>query len=398
MFVELCAGLASMSLVLQHGAHCKPPVSRMGNKFGYSRAILRVMGLRPGQGFRRALLCEPDVGCRALLHAYTDPDLMRAAADIIRGWKDEGPRALWERLRAEGPIRDFGARESARWTLRQGWTNGGNPVGQGGRFGGEIIESTTGTHYPLTAAKLTDRLDSLAQASELARYLQVSASNRLINIDSATMQNSGKGGTTHGGDEFATPAGKTADAAREVARWASFTAMSVRATNISVEGGVVRAHTEHWQEIGPRADQSKQQSLSGVAESMRPPATGIPATIVPDAREITPPTLPPGCVVYADFPYLGDGTQKITGYGHDLTLEDQCELVRRWDAAGAAVYVSECVDRRPDFGGNFRWAVDITSTRKGQRRTFSTETGKTEWVTMNREPAWRPAVQQGLFG
>jgi hypothetical protein len=40
---------------------------------------------------------------RLLLEAYRDADLARAAAAIIRGWADEEPRALWERLRAEGP-------------------------------------------------------------------------------------------------------------------------------------------------------------------------------------------------------------------------------------------------------------------------------------------------------
>ena len=64
-------------------------------------------------------------------------DVLRAAADIIRGWADEDPRALWERLRAEGPIRGCDGGEVARWVSligkaydpckaeRQGWTAGG---------------------------------------------------------------------------------------------------------------------------------------------------------------------------------------------------------------------------------------------------------------------------------
>ena len=384
LFVELCAGLASMSLMLQHGKHCKPPVSRCGNKHGYGAAVLRVMGLRPGQGAHSYLLAEPDVGCRALLHAYTDPDLMRAAADIIRGWKDEGPRALWERLRAEGPIRDFGARESARWTLRQGWTNGGNPVGQGGRFGGEIIESTTGTHYPLTAAKLTDRLDSLAQASELARYLQVSASNRLINIDSATMQNSGKGGTTHGGDEFATGAGKVADAAREVSRqvvvsrWA-FSQRPAWPDNPGYGGP--------GSKCGDFKGRDESLGCERTADRMHP--LGLPATIVPDARETTPPTLPPGCVAYCDPPYRG-----TTGYGNDLPRAEVVELARRWADAGAAVYISEAEPLAALVEEGWH-TVEITSTRVGQKRTFSKQ--KREWLTMNRPPAWVPPVQESLF-
>ena len=461
LFVELCAGLASMSLMLQHGKHCKPPVSRMGNKHGYGLAILRVMGLRPGQRAEQYLWCEPDAGCRALLHAYTDPALMREAADIIRGWKDEDPRALWKRLRAEGPIRDFGARESARWTLRQGWTNGGNPVGQGGRFGGEIIESPTGTHYPLTAAKLTVRLDSLAQASELARYLQVSASNRLVNIDSTTMQNSGKGGTTFGGEEFATGAGKVAEAAREVSRqvvvsrWA-FSQRPAWPDNPGYGGpgskcgdfkgrdeslgcertadrmhplGLPAAIVPDAREIRPedvaewmtRADAAREVArhvLGGVwSYRQSEPASGfvgpgqrrqdttatatatatarvvqdggLPATIVPDARETTPPTLPPGCVAYMDGPYEG-----TTGYGHAFPRAEQVKAIRRWAEAGAACYVSEA-EPIPELVADGWHTVEITSTRVGQKRTFSKQ--KREWLTMNRPPAWVPPVQESLF-
>lgn len=127
LFVELCAGLAAVSVRLQGGRHARPPVSRMGNKAGYATAILAAMGLRPGQGAERFLWCEPDPGCRALLTAYTDPALMREAADIIRGWKDEEPRALWERLRAEGPIREATGAEVARWV----WVHGRSIAGLG---------------------------------------------------------------------------------------------------------------------------------------------------------------------------------------------------------------------------------------------------------------------------
>jgi hypothetical protein len=77
----------------------------MGAKTGYADAILRILGFRPGQGAAHYLWCEPDPGVRLLLEAYRDADLARAAAAIIRGWADEEPRALWERLRAEGPPR-----------------------------------------------------------------------------------------------------------------------------------------------------------------------------------------------------------------------------------------------------------------------------------------------------
>ena len=383
LFVELCAGLASMSLMLQHGKHCKPPVSRMGNKHGYALAILRVMGLRPGQRADAFLWCEPDAGCRALLHAYTDPALMREAADIIRGWKDEDPRALWERLRAEGPIRDFGARECARWQFVWSKNLGNKAVPMEEMYFDSDESRAARGCYSGTVSReaLAGRLDDHAHASELARYLQVTASNRLINIDSTTMQNSGKGGTTFGGDEFATGAGKVADAAREVARWAFTTARQGKG-----KGGVFvpenddREGRTGWQGNGP-----PRPELANRCDR----ATGLPATIAPDAREITPPTLPPGCVAYCDPPYRG-----TTGYGNDLPRTEVVELARRWADAGAAVYVSEA-EPIPELVEEGWHTVEITSTRVGQKRTFSKQ--KREWLTMNRPPAWVPPVQESLF-
>jgi hypothetical protein len=94
----------------------------MGAKTGYADAILRVLGLRPGQGAAHYLWCEPDPGVRLLLEAYRDPGLAQEAAAIIRGWVDEEPRALWERLRAEGPPRGVDAGEVARSYLLGAWS------------------------------------------------------------------------------------------------------------------------------------------------------------------------------------------------------------------------------------------------------------------------------------
>ena len=151
LFVELCAGTAALSLRLHAGRNARPPVSRIGAKTGYADVILRVLGLRPGQGHTdgtRYLWCEPDAGVRLLLHAYTDRELATAAADIIRSWKDEDPRALWERLRAEGPAvcpDGLTAREVARWVLRTGWAAHGkdaNAYGGPGRCGDKTCALT----------------------------------------------------------------------------------------------------------------------------------------------------------------------------------------------------------------------------------------------------------------
>lgn len=169
LFVELCAGTAALSLRLQH-PRARPPVSRMGAKTGYAEAILRCMGLRPGQGHAdrtRYLWCEPDAGVRLLLHAYTDRALAMAAADIIRGWKDEEPRALWERLRAEGPAvcRPVDAREVARWSCGMLWTVAGTWPGGGFCGPGHVSASgkvpfPSGTTYQRHIAARYDRVPS----------------------------------------------------------------------------------------------------------------------------------------------------------------------------------------------------------------------------------------------
>ena len=280
LFVELCAGLASVSLVLQGGRHARPPVSRMGNKRGYAEAILWACGLRQGQGAHRFLWCEPDPGCSALLRAYGQPEVLREAAEIIRGWADEDPRELWERLKAEGPIRSGEAGEVARWVQVAG------------------------------AAYVRGQFD-----------------------------------------------GATFDAAHQ------------------------RVGVSKWGAGDPR----------DVAPPVLDTApTFLAITVAPDAREIDPPALPAGSVVFIDPPYVG-----TTGYGHDLPREAVVEMARRWKDAGALVCISE-QEALPELMAEGWHALDITSTRKGQKRTFSKQ--QTEMLTMSEAPRWRPAVQVGLFG
>ena len=112
LFAEFPAGLAAVSLRLQGGAHCRPPISRMGNKAGYAHTILDALGLHSGQGAGAYWWAEADPDVAALLRIYPDPDALREVARIIRGWSGEEPRALWERLRAERR-----ARGAARGTV-----------------------------------------------------------------------------------------------------------------------------------------------------------------------------------------------------------------------------------------------------------------------------------------
>jgi hypothetical protein len=165
LFIELCAGTAALSLRLHH-PRARPPVSRMGAKTGFADVILRVLGLRPGGQAARYLWAEPDAGVRLLLHALTDRHLALAAAAIIRGWQDEDPRALWERLRAEGPAQcpPVDAREVARFLFGSAasydpskpWSGFLHPE-DGGRYGAsrvDVARKTAG--LPTLPATITD--------------------------------------------------------------------------------------------------------------------------------------------------------------------------------------------------------------------------------------------------
>jgi len=359
LFVELCAGTAALSLRL-HRRHARPPVSRMGAKTGYADAILRVLGLRPGQGAAHYLWCEPDPGVRLLLEAYRDPGLAQEAAAIIRGWADEEPRALWERLRAEGPPRGVEAGEVARW------------------------------------ARLT-------------------TANRLIPATwvDGQWRNTGDGGSTFGGDEFCTPAvdlaGKfevtdgdlpaivEADARRvdprEVARWARLItanrlipgrwADDGRWVNAARDGG---EHTIGGVSFGGAEFCTPAVDL---AEKFEASVGDMPATVATDARAIEPsPDLPPGAIAYMDPPYVG-----TTGYGHDLPRSEVVALARRWSAAGAMVAISEA-EPIGDLVAEGWHAVRIDGERKGQARTFSKQ--KDEWLTLSNAPTWTPKTQGRL--
>lgn len=348
LFVELCAGTAALSLRL-HRDGARPPVSRQGAKTGYADAILRIIGLTPGQRAAAYLWCEPDPGVRLLLHAYRDAGLAKAAAAIIRGWAAEDPRALWERLRAEGPPRlpegVVEAGEVARWmTLwpwhyRQGEYSSGGPVLPGDRRQDTTATATATGLARTPSIPATIAPDArLIDPREVARYAQIVASNRLIHTAWSDAEgrwvNTGDGGATFGGPAFASPPERT-------------------------------------------------------AEGLDATPADLPAVVLTDARTIDPPALPPGTVVFCDPPY-----QNTTGYAHDLPRAEVVTLARRWAAAGATVAISEA-EPIPELVAEGWYSVDITNQRAGQKRTFSKQ--QAEHVTLNRPPAWVPPVQGRLF-
>lgn len=431
LMVELCAGTAALSLRL-HRDGAKPPVSRMGSKSGYSDALLRVLGLTPGQRAAAYLWCEPDPGVRLLLHAYRDAGLARAAAAIIRGWAAEDPRALWERLRAEGPPRlpegAVEAGEVARWAIGQKWTQPGRPpfaafndvVALGRAFTDR--NGVSGVWVPQTPDKIGARFDAapvlpatiapdarLIDPREVARYAQIVASNRLIHTAWSDAEgrwvNTGDGGATFGGPAFASPPERTAeglDAApadlpamvapdarevdpREVARWCNLAHYAHR------QGEPESGFSPHLLRDYPATATnhgSRPRTVQVVADRFGV-TPALPALIHPDARTIDPPTLPPGTVVYLDGPY-----ENTTQYAHLLPRAEVVTLARRWAAAGATVAISEA-EPIPELVAEGWYSVDITNQRAGQKRTFSKQ--QHEHVTLNRPPAWVPPVQGRLF-
>jgi len=436
LFVELCAGTAALSLRL-HRRYARPPVSRMGAKTGYADALLRVLGLRPGQGAAHYLWCEPDPGVRLLLEAYRDPGLAQEAASIIRGWADEEPRALWERLRAEGPPRGVDAgdvgvppREVARiiqilcsnelinvaWSdAHQAWRNtgaGGTTFGGSIGYGADRAPAKLDA-LPLMPATITPdarRVDP----REVARWLNIAGWSQKGSIAAGYYAGPDRGGacgshpegwvgsiTSEGlasrADTLPTlPATITPDARRvdprEVARWGLLGEWAFRRG----EPASGPAGDSRWLD-GPWRDRSgaivgKRVGTTATSVGRRyEHVPALPATITPDARGIEPgPDLPPGTVAYMDPPYLG-----TTGYGHDLPRSEVVALARRWAAAGATVAISEA-EPIADLTAEGWRAVRIDGERMGQKRTFSKQ--QAEWLTLSRPPAWTPSEQRGLFG
>jgi len=413
LFVELCAGTAALSLRLHH-PRARPPVSRMGAKTGYANVILRCMGLRPGQGSAdgtRYLWCEPDKGVRLLLHAMTSREIATKAAAIIASWKDEDPKALWLRLRAEGPAvcPPVDAREVAREVLSVKWSfsqrgpahgyggPGTNPGMMANRDEAIGCNSTARliTDAPTLPATITADARDI-DPREVARAARLLTANRLINLDPETWRNTGEGGTTHGGAEFCTPAPALADAVegvpevpgavvddaravdpREVARWSLVSGWAAHGKAAGSYGGPGRC-----------GDKTCALTIEGAERRYRDAPT-LSATLTDDARAVDPPQLPPGVVVYIDPPY-----ENCTGYAHALPRSEWLLIVRRWAEAGALVVVSEA-EPIPELVAEGWHAVEITGERKGQKRTFSKQ--QREWLTMSRPPAWRPSEQMGLF-
>ena len=370
----------------------------MGNKAGYGEVILAALGLRSGQGAGRYLWAEADPDVAALLRCYPDASMLRRVAEIIRGWKDEEPRALWERLRAERRARGAeSALQTAEWVAVQGVQYGSYPLWTGPNGGYESPAGTLsmdpnrlpdgGGLWPMTAADACHRL---------AEYAAIVSGNRLVNMAGRDMMNTGNGGTRHGG-EFATPVGDVAAAfervAGEVAGWAYVHGNTSPGTDAwkkvpdGISSGANVSPEGLCRVLVGDATMRDRWACSPLASVGWPPVLVLP--LIPEAADVAAWMGTPGdledCVVYMDPPYAG-----TTGYAATLSRDQVVRHARAYAELGATVAISEAEVVIPEW-----CAVEITGGRKGQKRTFSKQ--QAEWVTMNREPAHRVATQPALF-
>lgn len=155
LFAELFCGSAAVSLALVGGRNLKPPVAYMGGKRGYAPTILAAMGLRCGQGADAVLL--NDAGPWGLVwQTLVSPGGADAVAAVIRGWKDEEPRALWGRLRAESPPDFLGQGnpdDVARWVMLGCWSyRQGDPTSGGCVLPGERRQDTSAVAVAVAVA------------------------------------------------------------------------------------------------------------------------------------------------------------------------------------------------------------------------------------------------------
>ena len=281
----------------------------MGAKTGYADVILRCMGLRPGQGSAdgtRYLWCEPDAGVRLLLHAYRDRAVSLAAAEIIRGWAGEDPRALWERLRAEGPARcpPVDPREVARLAFlwrgsfhQKGPRAGiGKPEGQApsASYGGfpprlYELEKTIPALPTLPATITTDARQ--VDPAEVARFLYGTAASYGGPKGSLWdtflhPETGGRYGAARADVADKTAALPTVEAAiatdarqvdpAEVARWSLVSGWAAHGKDAGSYGGPGRC-----------GDKTCALTIEGAARRYSDAPT-LPATITTDARQVDP--------------------------------------------------------------------------------------------------------------
>ncbi len=118
--IELYAGLGAVSLAAVGAS--PPPVSRVGNKTGYTKPILQALGIEPGSA-RSVLLVDVDLHVVKVLQALwvAPPWSRKAFVERLRRMAEGEPRRVWEAARAAKAARAATPLDAAAWLL---WTAG----------------------------------------------------------------------------------------------------------------------------------------------------------------------------------------------------------------------------------------------------------------------------------
>jgi hypothetical protein len=348
--------------------------------------------------------------------AYAQPDVLRAAAKILRGWKDEEPRALWERLRAElkAGAAVEGAEGVAKWMITTGWTlgDGAKCVAPGAAPGVKPAVTIDGMIERLrtlpTWPPVTIAADGRAVTPEEVAGWCVLADQSFqkgnpdsgFKDDLACFERGTRNRPAHVGD-------RVADRMDGLPTWPPVTIVADgRVVTPEEVAGFILANRWSFSQRGPEHGYGgpgaacgdwpgRDEALGCVATAdivrrMGEAHAWPPVTITADARTVAPPRLPEGVIAYMDPPYLD-----TTGYKHDLPRSEVVKMARTWAAAGATVCISEA-EPIPDLIADGWHAVEISATRKGQKRTFSKQ--QAEWLTLSRPPSFVPRETLDLFG
>jgi len=452
--IELCAGTGALSLAVVGGPYCRPPVSRMGAKTGYVKALSAVLGIRLGRGADSVILVEPDPGMASVLRCYSDPEALRAVAERIRGWADRDPRGLWNELRAEGKA-ERGEDVAGYLYL---WEGSYAAKGPDAGCAEDVLNGIPKRHnfggFRPARERCLDKVNALSLLTwPPVRVIQGGAegvTDYLLNVSPETplldmVDGYGLDAVLRGklfcgrGGGADCPDGcfgqlcvsvALSDLGRPVSDFVC-DVLTLGAPTQVVSGVVVprtvkvpddcpvRAwavkrladHGGHAAIDAPPSGAEDDLSISVLVETPSKGAVRVAGRHLstigdavlrrrfvgsPFSHDVPPctrPTIPyGGVIVYMDVPYQG-----TTGYAHDFDRAPVLEVAQRWHRAGATVCISECVSLRREMeeATGDRWFdVEITGERVGQRRTFG---GTEEWLTLNRPPAWRPSEQVGLF-
>jgi len=379
LYLEFCAGSFAVGLRLL--GISRPPIAFMGAKTQWAGRILAEMGLQPGQGADQVLLV--DAGPWGAVW----PVLLsqgREVAAVLRSWRHEDPRKLWDRLAESVPesVDALGTPETAAqwlwlqgrscnnvpvWPAPAGWlmtekrTGRGRKAAQRGKH-----PDHRGMRDPGTVA---GRVEAVAEVCGRAAVqggrpgmslqlpgtiaARVEAVSRLVCMDHATGRIQQAGQTCQAGIR----PGTVAERLEGMACWlmgrpkGRVQVAAQKGTGAGEDVGLL-----HPEVIAERVAALPQNSSRILV-------------LRADAAELEPGTLPTGTRVFIDPPYRGR-----TGYGWDLPRERLLEVAQRFHAAGAVVCVSEGETLDELVGCGWR-GVEIDAGR--------------EFLTVNRPPACR---------